>query len=119
MIVQFWISHYIGLMTPVLKLTVVFSSYYNLFHPFVTVPSRIAQIKKSTVPGLELSCIITNGNYVYCFSPIFNSKEVSCWTDPTLVLHRIKNTRKIYHPFIQNANKKFEVFLTYSTGPSF
>ena len=39
-------------------------------------------------------------------SPIFNFKEVVCWTDSTIVLHWISNNKKIYHPFIQKRAQK-------------
>ncbi|GBN71528.1 hypothetical protein AVEN_112953-1 [Araneus ventricosus] len=70
---------------------------------FVISKSRVAPIKKLTLPRLELMGAIIASRIVKHLKGIFKDiKKVFCWSDSTIVLHWIKGSASKYKQFVAN-----------------
>ncbi|GBM23688.1 hypothetical protein AVEN_187976-1 [Araneus ventricosus] len=70
---------------------------------FVISKSRVAPIKKLTLPRLELIGAIIASRIVKHLKGIFKDiKKVFCWSDSTIVLHWIKGSASKYKQFVAN-----------------
>nr|XP_047141362.1 uncharacterized protein LOC124816280 [Hydra vulgaris] len=71
----------------------------------ITAKSRIAQIKNTSIPRLELKAALllaeTMSTVKRDLYPVLKFKQIVCWCDSTIVLHWINNINKVKQPFLQ------------------
>ncbi|XP_065675822.1 uncharacterized protein LOC136092029 [Hydra vulgaris] len=76
----------------------------------ITAKSRIAQIKNTSIPRLELKAALLLAETMSAVKkelyPVLKFKQILCWCDSTIVLHWINNTDKVMQPFFQERIKK-------------
>ena len=71
---------------------------------FITAKTRVAPVKKQTLPRLELLGALLAARLA-SFAKIsleLTDAEVSCYTDSTIALHWIKGNNEKYKPFVAN-----------------
>ena len=86
-----------------------FTSKDNVFHcSFVMAKSKVAPLRKRTIPRLELSAAVV-GVQLSSFLQSeldYNIDSVHYWTDSTSVLQFINNESKRFHTFVSNRLQK-------------
>ena len=80
----------------------------EVFTTFVASKSRVAPIKKITIPRLELMACLILSNLMNTVIKSFTDyviNDVVCWTDNTDCLYWIHSRKKVWPRFIQNRVK--------------
>ncbi|GBO21987.1 hypothetical protein AVEN_8472-1, partial [Araneus ventricosus] len=69
---------------------------------FVISKSRVAPLKKLSLPGLELMAALLGARLIASIREHFANAKVYMWTDSKIVLHWIKNNPRRWKTFVQN-----------------
>ncbi|RWR99520.1 uncharacterized protein B4U79_08668, partial [Dinothrombium tinctorium] len=69
---------------------------------FVMSKSRVAPLKKMTLPRLELMGALIGARLAKYLNKLFQNKRIHLWTDSMITLHWIRGTAKRWKPFVEN-----------------
>ncbi|GBN88142.1 hypothetical protein AVEN_218952-1 [Araneus ventricosus] len=79
-----------------------FSQFEKTKTAFVISESRVAPLKKLSLPRLKLMAALLGARLIASIRDYFANAEVYMWTDSKIVLHWIKNNTSRWKTLVQN-----------------